>query len=217
MTNNHKQTWGSHVPLNKSLLKTFDISGVLELGIGFNSTPLFFQSCDNVISVENDLDWIEKIKSEKIVVETDTKYIIHHDVGDIKRTTRRHDLSDSFLISMNEYYKSLDVHLLNMLFVDQYSSLRLESLKAISDCFDVVVYHDVQRPGINNHYYGGFIPSDKFDCFIDKSYKVWTGLLINKELVHKIDKLKEILDKETYNYTKSESLIVQELAKDGDM
>jgi len=37
--------WGSHIPLNKSLLQTFPITGALELGAGFYSTKLFFDAC----------------------------------------------------------------------------------------------------------------------------------------------------------------------------
>lgn len=69
---------GSHIPL---LTKIVEISRkpVLELGVGWSSTPLLHWICKaqgvNLISVESDREWLEKFRS----FESDHHKLIHHD------------------------------------------------------------------------------------------------------------------------------------------
>jgi hypothetical protein len=180
--------WGSHVPINMSILKTFDIRGVLELGIGLNSTPFFFKYAPYVLAVETDLQWIERMR--KSLTEDDNHKIVYHEVPEyIIRKTRRADLDPKDLKKASKFMNSLVNDKLNFLFIDCISSLRYEALTTMYKKFDVITFHDYQPPGITNHYEGGFKPNSDYVMYRDETFIAHTGILIRKELEDKMDQL----------------------------
>jgi hypothetical protein len=70
---------GSHIPVLSKLLQN-TTGSVLELGAGFNSTPLLYWTCKAqqrfFLSYENHKDWVEKLPGM-------TKYIEDWDQADI--------------------------------------------------------------------------------------------------------------------------------------
>lgn len=210
---NQATTWGSHIPLNKAILDTFKITGVMELGSGLYSTSMFFKNSKNVISVETDQKWIEKVKEE--IKETKNKRIVFQPTPKgITRSTRRNALTESQLAEARAFWLDLKTPKMNFLFIDCISSLRYEALIGIADQFDVVTFHDYQMapglPGIANHYNGQpFVPPETHKMFIDATYVTRTGLLIKNELCSNIDALRENHAKEVELHHKAEAKIIE--------
>jgi len=201
-----KFSWGSHIPINKSILKTFNITGVLELGSGFHSTPLFFNSCDYAISVEQDKAWIKKLKEESQIVEDGNHCMIYQDVEPCTRATRRKDISKDILDAASDFFIEVSADdKLNFLFVDCYSGFRLEALDSIHHKFDCIVFHDVQPRGMINHSYEHFIPNKDFVLLKDTTFVCHSGILIKKELFdEKFEELKDTFEKEVLEYAGNE-------------
>lgn len=195
--------WGSHVPLNASILKTFPITGVLELGAGLNSTPLFFKHAASAISVEADQAWINKLRNEKLITETENHQIIHHEIPEpIICSTRREVIPEQILENAGDFYKTLIDEKLNFLFIDCYSGFRLRALQSIHEHFDVVAYHDAHKGADRNHSYDLFEPSDKFDWYMDETWLTHTGLLVSKELSSYVPELISNMEIESPKYAK---------------
>jgi len=194
--------WGSHVPINSSILKTFPISGVLEIGAGLNSTPLFFNNCSKVISIENDQDWINKLRNENLIIENDNHKLIHHEIPNkILRGTRRKDIPKNILDEAISFYKLFMTNDLNFLFVDGYAGFRLETLIQLHESFDVVAYHDAEPRHEYSYSYSLFKPSENYVRLFDRTFDAHVGILISKKLEHLIPLLKEnyIIEAEFYS------------------
>lgn len=184
-----RETWGSHIPINMSLIEVLGITGVIELGAGYHSTAAFFKSCDNVISIETDEKWVKEIQSN--ISQSDTKRILHYQMPDgISRKTRRHETSDDVRQEYLQFIQSNKTDTFNMLFVDSISSLRYDAVVQLHTTFDVVTFHDYQARGQKNHYCGGIKHSDDYTLYVDKTYEAHTGILLKKEFEHLIDDLK---------------------------
>ena len=206
----NKLTWGSHVPLNKSLLNTFEITGVTEFGIGHNSTPVFAQHANKVIAVESDSKWLETMSKEYPA--TGKLTYIHHKTK-YSRTTRPWDIKEQDAIEYKQFLNTINFDNTNMLFIDCYSGYRLHTFNHIHHKFDFITMHDVQNPGITNHW-GGKTPTydkDRYTLYVDKTYSVWTWLLIDNKHKDNIGKLIDNHDKFAKQYSDSKGrLIIEE-------
>lgn len=203
---NHKLTWGSNVPVINAALKAFNINSAFEFGIGNNSTPTFHENCENVISVENDLEWIKKCN----IKITENKKVIHHKVPGHTIHTRPWGLSKEWFEEQKQYYLDLYAQYPNfdLLFIDQYITLRNICAEALHDKFKIVILHDVepfhQDHGLWLNYatvprtmkYTGFTVDDKFAKFIDKTTRVWTGILVRQDLLEHINEFERLLKEE---------------------
>ena len=187
----HRQTWGSHAPINRALMETFNVTGVMELGMGWNSTVVFNELAKYVVSVETDKQWINELKAQGIV-ETENHKIIHQQTPhDIVRQTRRWNLSPSVLQQLDQeavtLWKSLLDDRLNMLFIDSISSLRYPALVELHSDFDIIVMHDYELKrghGRELHWANGaFECPDTHVMFIDETYTVETAFMIRKNLI----------------------------------
>jgi hypothetical protein len=173
--------WGSHIPANTSILKSFPITGVLELGAGYNSTPLFFNECKTAVSIENDLDWINKLKQDKLI-ETETKKLIHHALPEyINRSTHRRDIPKNILRESINFYESHITPDINFLFVDGYAGLRLEALEKLYTKFDVITYHDAEPRFDHCYDYSLFKPNKDYVHIFDRSFPANVGILVSKK------------------------------------
>lgn len=69
---------GSHIPVINTLMLHVD-KPVLELGIGWNSTPIFHWLCQEkklpLLSFESDQEWLERFKC----FESETHHLFFHD------------------------------------------------------------------------------------------------------------------------------------------
>lgn len=182
---NQKLTWGSHIPVHEALIDTYDVKGVLELGAGYHSTSFFFANCEDVVSIETDSVWIDKLREN--LKESDKHKLVHHTVPeDISRSTRRSNVSEEFLKESTKFWKSNITKNMNYLFIDSISCLRLEALEKLKNKFDIIVFHDVNPRGLKNHYGEDLLDrlskSTKYNLVVDKTYTQYTGILILKDL-----------------------------------
>ena len=207
---NTKSTWGSHVPINKSILETFDITGVIELGAGYNSTQMFFENNSKVLSIETSKEWVNEIR--KNIKEDENHRILYYDIpSNIIKSTRRHQVTKEFLTQAVQFVDSQITSEFNFLFIDSISCLRYDMLVNLYHKFDVITFHDYQKPGIKNHYNDGYInEDDDYQMYIDQTYEAHTGILIKKTLTDKIDQLMSNLQRNTFDYIKgSEAKLIE--------
>lgn len=183
-----KIRWGSHIPVNNSVISALPITGVMELGAGFNSTPIFFKSLENVVSIEADAKWIATLQSEAGLVNTDTQLLIHHDVPtSIKRGTLRSNIPKSIRKEAIKFYSYHIKPELNYLFVDQYAGFRVDSLIYLHDKFDVIAYHDAQPADDPFYDYTAFKPSNDYLWFRYETFPGYTGVIVSKKFHTYID------------------------------
>lgn len=180
-------TWGSHVFLHKAVFETFDIKGAIELGAGNWSTKLLRELCDNVVSVESDKGWIEKLKRRGL------DNILYQ-----KAPGRFVDRSSVSIDERNEYVSFVDSLItdsINLLFIDCVRSMRYDALSQLYTKFDIVTFHDYQQmsQGLKKFYNGGFKPNDSYEMLVDETFPTKTGIIIKKTLANKIPLLKENL------------------------
>lgn len=192
---------GSHIPVHKSVLSVFPVTGVLELGAGLHSTPLFFKHVDYVVSVESNRAWIDSLLRGGSVTQTKHKRIVHHKIpSTVIQTTPRDLIPPALLKSAIKFYSSFISPSLNYLFIDQYLGFRLESLMSLYNKFDVISYHDAQREQDHRYQYSLFRPTNQYSSYIYDTLPSHTGLLIKRELEHLIPRFKKSLEEESLNY-----------------
>jgi len=193
--------WGSHVPTNISVLKSFQVTGVLELGAGLNSTPLFFDNCKNVISIENDLNWIDKLREENLIKETENQKLVYHKLPEyINRSTHKRDIPKNILKESIDFYNSYITPEINFLFIDGYAGLRLEALEKLYKKFDIITYHDTEPKFDHCYDYSLFKPSEDYIHMFDRTFPANVGILISKKYKDQIIEFEKnfILEAEKY-------------------
>lgn len=180
-----RTTWGSHIPTNQALLDYLSIDGVLEIGAGLNSTPMFARHIPNCVSIETDEEWVERMRAE--IGPRRGLDLVHYDLKDpsIKRNTRR--VSEEVETRFLDFCRTKIRPDINMLFVDGISSLRYVSVVELTRFFDVVTFHDYQDKGKKNHYRGGIPKIDNYDLFVDQTFEAHTGILIASDLEFNLD------------------------------
>lgn len=177
--------WGSHVPLTKAIIQTFPITGALELGAGINSTPVLFDRLPHVVSVEADLNWINKLINERHITLSNNHQIIHHVVPDtITRGTVREKIPNVTIMEALAFYQSFITPSLNYLFVDCYAGFRLEALRSMHERFDVVTYHDAEPHEDKWYGYSMFKPSPDYIHWVDRTFLANTGLLVHRKFAY---------------------------------
>ena len=194
-----KLKWGSSTHINNSVISAFPITGVLELGAGLNSTPLFFDKVPHVISVEADLNWITKLR--ETISETTNQRIVHHRLPDtITRATPRKQIPSNIKNNALVLYRSVMNEHLNYLFVDCYGGFRLSAMTELYHDFDVIAYHDAE-PNMDKYYgYSEFQSGDDFYHLTDKTFLVHTGILISKKLADFLPTFKQTLEVKAQEY-----------------
>lgn len=206
-----KTTWGSHVPVHKALFKTYEVTGVLELGAGYYSTKMFFDSCNKVTSIETDGEWVNKLQ-QTIKQDDRHQLVLHEDASHIGRSVRRAKIDTDTLKSVVTFWKKYIDKDMNYLFIDCISSLRLEAVEKLRNKFDIIVMHDVNPKGLGNHYTEDMLTklakSKKYNLIVDSTYTQHTGILISKKL-GKIEEFITEHSKQTNAYSKSEAKIKQ--------
>jgi len=192
--------WSSHNPVIYSILEILNPEFILELGIGNYSSPLFLNSkAKKIIHIENDIDWINTIKSKYQFDERSE--IIYHNLNDeVSNSTPRHKVPEACLKESEEFYNNLGQKLLmsnsvgKLLFVDHFACLRTMSINILGNGFDAIIFHDAETPQIYNYDELSSNLKIKFDCYILKTPSSWTGFYIKKNLIA-AEKLKTIVYK----------------------
>jgi len=205
----NEYAWSTHSPMNKALIELFKPKLIVEMGTGLHSTPLFLEStAEKLFFIENDMQWIEHIKSNFNF--DDRCEIIYQHLGEgIINSTKNRELSSAQRTDIANYYKtfatkinSIDTQL-KFLFVDHFASARTSAINNMFDSFDVIVYHDCEPKGIKWYEYR-FLESvyQQYDNFILTCPAAWTGCFIKKSLNAETN-LRNIIKPHINEYCKS--------------
>ena len=137
--------YASHVPVLRTIIQLLCPASCLELGTGYNSTHLFYKNIQKLISIENNFNWFTNIKNS--LPERKGFSIIYHDLGSkIERGTTPENIDKISRRNIRNYYINLKKNIsgYDLLFVDQYCSIRSLSLKTLYDSFNIIIFHDSQ-------------------------------------------------------------------------
>jgi hypothetical protein len=140
MREKSKRRFGSHIPLNKALLRTFPMHGVMEIGCGFMSTPMFREFKISLLSIDENLKWIQKMK--KSVKRNKKHRYVHNLISDPTVKASSMNLSKQVIQESVELYRKHIGKSLDMLFVDNYSGLRQYALMGLYRDFKISTWHD---------------------------------------------------------------------------
>jgi hypothetical protein len=175
--------WSTHQPLIMAAMELYTPKFVLELGIGEFSTPLFKQRAPELLSVENNQEWIAHMKTRYPEL-----HIIHHDLkGKIHIGTPLTELTKADRLQLFEFYLRLPIPPgRKLLFCDQYTATRTISIIALKDRFDLIIYHDSEEAPLYDY---DLINTFGFNSYILKSPVSWTTMMVRKT----IDKGPELL------------------------
>jgi hypothetical protein len=196
--------YGTHMPVLHSVLNVFNVSGVLELGCGLFSTPLFANATvAGVTAVENGAEWYKSVRDK--LVSSRTTVLYHYSgvaLGDqvVTVTVRNKHLLDHAIL----FYESIltSTPTINMLFVDHYVSLRAIALLKLYEKFDLIVYHDSEDGQYK--YEENFVRLADLTDFKHVSYRVtrpWTDVLVRNHLYEPVgDHFIQALRQQTRQY-----------------
>jgi len=202
LEDNRDFLFGTHLPVNKAILKIFQPSGILELGAGKNSTPLFYNYGKQLISIESDIEWVELLRKQ-FVPKKDFE-LIWHDIGfGLQASTQRDEIPKEAADKCIAYYNNIigKNPAINYLFIDHVSGLRMFTLKALFNKFDFICYHDAEDIG----YFFYEIENCDLSNYLHytfKSYEVHTGILIDKQYESKVSAFEKALAKFGKEYSK---------------
>lgn len=172
----HENPFSTHVPVLVGLSLISKWNNILEFGSGLLSTPLLsdsriFKDTTHVISYENDNSWFQKVRE---AVSMKPGVSLRYVEGNM-----------SAAINPVEVAKS------DLIFIDDSSvcSQRVQTIQQVikhkPNCvlihdFEVFRYRFAARGMPNMHLFKAFIPNTGL---------LWTGDMINRELVTRIDRL----------------------------
>jgi len=160
---------GSHIPVLIKLIQKID-KPVLELGIGYNSTPLLHWMCKEkllyLISFESDKKWLDKFK----------------DFNDDSHLVGYHDFENNYLSNLPslaefDYY--------GLVFVDHKPARkRRSSVRFFANKADYIVVHDSELADTPAYKYTPVFDEFKYKFEFKKVGKPYTMILSNfkKEL-----------------------------------
>lgn len=194
--------WKTHQPMIHLMMLRFNPEFVMELGVGFNSTPLFLDYYPKqFICIENDKEWLDKIvDSFPFCSNYSARF---HPVSTLNEPidsgTKPSKLSDEKKREIATYYIDVKREVQEekgfpkLLFVDNYTCLRAVAISMLGTCFDIVIYHDCQLEGIAwyGYYFGNQF--DEYDFYILKTSSSWTGCYISKKLPCEEQELREMI------------------------
>lgn len=154
-TRNTIETWGSHIPLFRTVCEFAKHDTIIECGIGFFSTPELVASCKRLFCIEHDPEWAQKVMqdikgSEKVTLFTEP-------VPSGKKAIRAW-LTGEELIAAERVYARLFPQLphSDILFVDTFSGLRLTALQMLWQKADTIIIHDTEPRNYYDYCYDVF-------------------------------------------------------------
>jgi hypothetical protein len=183
--------WKTHQPLIRAAMELYKPKFVLELGIGIHSTPVFLEYKTKWQGIENDKEWMDLIKEKYNVPVT------FHDLGsEVNIATYLRDLPKTKQEEIYYYYQNLKLPKLkpNLLFVDQFTCNRTLSINALSNRFNLIIYHDCNPEWYEKEYEYNLIGYEGFNNYFLKTNITWTGIMINKEVDKGFDSLRTIIN-----------------------
>jgi hypothetical protein len=204
--------WATHQPLIKVIGELYKPKFILELGSGDNSTPLFMKYNSTLISIDNNKEWIDRLK-EKYNID-----VVFHNLGKIKIEDHLNDLTNNQRSSITKYYKNIEIPNLkpNLLFVDNYTSCRTLAINTIGSKFDIIMFHDCQPSGIPYYAYNLIAIQGIYNIYILRTRISWTSVFIRNKIDEGFNKLNKMIQpyieefKNEYNDCGVMELVVNE-------
>jgi hypothetical protein len=200
--------WSSHVPVINTMLEILNPELIVELGIGYFSTPLFFESnAKKILHIENDKTWLSTVKEKyknKIENKSEFRY---HNMGNIDPAKELKYISQIQKKEIEKYYRELSIEIKAMnyksvlMFIDGFTCCRRLSIDMLTNDSQIAIYHDANRPVLYDYCN---IKKDLYkiyDNYILKTATTHTGFFIKKNLIEQT-KLFNIMDKHIHNYVK---------------
>lgn len=124
--------YSTHIPIFEKLFQLKKYSKILELGLGFGSTPFLLKNCDTLTSVEmQSKEWYEKVFE---ALKSESKWNPQLALGPFAFQ----DLS-----AINEKY--------DLVFVDGHGDSRPEAINYFFDKCDTIVTHDFETSSYRWH------------------------------------------------------------------
>ena len=201
--------WSSHTPVIYTALELIKPELVVELGMGFFSSPIFFKSdAKKTIHVENTQEWIDLIKDKhKDIIDESKSEFLYQNVGDVKLQTKYVELNDEQKKSIDVYYNDLSSKISKMnyngklMFTDGFTALRRPSIDILTNDFDMTIYHDAEDT--ENYDYNNIDESlkEQNDHYLLKTATTYTGFFIKKDSYDK-EQLKQIMNKSVERYAR---------------
>jgi phage antirepressor YoqD-like protein len=191
--------WSTHQPLIRAIMELYKPAFVLELGIGNNSTPVLLEYTTKLLSIENNLEWIDVIKKRYKEID-----VIYHDLDNITVDTLLKNLNEEQKKKITDYYLKLKIPELkpNFLFVDQYASCRTLSINSLGEKFDFIMYHDCDPTGYNANQYS-LINIKGYNTYYLETPTTWTAAMIKKEIDLGYEELFKIINSHIIIYKKN--------------
>ncbi len=195
-----KGNYSTHLPVLKAVCDIFVPRGILELGCGKGSTPFFWNYKSMAVSLENDEEWYNKMKS--VCKDKENFKLIYHNVGPkINRRTKFKEVSD--FSQIEKFYDNiLDSYDLNFLFIDHWTSLRCKALQYLYEKFDIIAYHDAEDKRKIYKYHLFELVSDDFFHWKYCSFSAKTGILIRKKYKDKLEDFREKINQYGIEFSK---------------
>lgn len=179
--------WYTHIPVLSAVLDQYFPDVAIEFGSGYGSTGLLYNRVNQLVTVENDVNWFAEI-ANKYPLKDGFKRFLHY-LGD-NVTIATQNVADNTEIT--NYYNKLIADLptgkCRLLFIDQFSCCRHLAL-AFYKLFDIIIFHDCEPAGWDYYNYGSVSIDDTYHKLVLKSPSSWTGLLISKNLTHDVSNL----------------------------
>jgi hypothetical protein len=193
--------WSTHQPLIRATMELYKPVFVLELGLGVHSTPIFLEYGPELLSIENDKEWLDHIKEKYPNINT-----LFHSLGELKLGTHLYEVSEKQKLEITNYYIGLKFSELkpNLLFVDQYTACRTLSINTLKEKFDFIIYHDCQPAGISWYSYN-LINKNGFNSYYLKTPTSWTALMVSEKNDKGFTPLNEVILPHINNYMKNHS------------
>lgn len=190
--------YGTHLPVSRALIEVFKPKGVLELGAGKFSTPLFYQKVKKLVTIETDATWIGEVA--KIVPPRDGFELIHHSVK-LSSKTRARSISQKVKDECVAFYRNAMARHsgLDYLFIDQVSGLRAFTLFSLYRQFEFVVYHDAEDKGYGYEQFADCDNGEYFH-FLMSTYIPFSGILIHRKHAAKMAEFKQALERHALAY-----------------
>ena len=191
MNNYDGWQWKTHQPIIRAVMEFYKPRFVLEIGIGMNSTPVFYEYPTFLVGIENDYEWFLYMKKKYPI------QLFHHQLDEgIGIATKLQWLTQKQKDNIYNYYTGITLPIIkpNLLFVDQWTCNRTLSINALKDKFDLIIYHDCQpwESGIPEYEYN-LINFEGFNVYFLRNCDNWTGLMIRKEFDKGMKSLRQMI------------------------
>lgn len=155
----YTEGYGSHEPVLDYILKNFNISNVLEFGMGNFSTLVFSKYGKRTVSVESNPEWFEKVKN-KIGESELCKLILWPN----------EDLQDYFKTDDSKY---------DLVFVDGPTGSRVPCVNLSFNRSNIIVLHDTDADCWPHYHLDRIIMPDSYVRYDFTLLSPWTSIYVS--------------------------------------